>query len=1092
MLASFQQDTSLNAEPGDSLHCLLHGVMTFSPGSSFPFFRSLGTWTPRCSTKRAIHGYSVTQSFEGFGKASQINNYWALLLFLSLQCGGTGEEYLYEDFQDLDLSQLDASDLDSASCFSELQWGPETSENGFSQCGTCGEDSELFQIISGETEALLAALTETLDDIQEEDMGLAAFHTLEDGDVPTPDPTSPIPSPKASPDSLDGLQALGSEVDELSLLQKLLLSPSHTTPSMEAQKEGTVRRQGASKSKSQRPYLKMENPQDKKSSPPQTQSRNYTELHRHLTSAPCCPRTVPQAPDRGWQQLPPSPPAQSPRPTIKEESDSGEDCLSPRLTSASSLASPVPSEAVPGDQFACPEDMHAMVELIRYMHTYCLPQRKMPIQALATPPQSCSNPPKKAKADCTLQKTASCKNEEGKAPENLVQRPAALQPPKASWSKFSILRELLAQDLLCDVSKPYRLARPIYASLSPSTKVNPGPSEESQRALSEKACEVRIKASPGTTEPRPSFRPLKVEVKEEVNPVPVTKEEEKEGQREARMCAQSPPLSAGTKVGRKPESSIYAVRRSKRLNPELGPWLSFVDEAPQEERADPLPSLGLDPEAYDAEVEVEMGSLEEGQSVCDQSQQRAAQLLALESPSESGSGETDEDHSCPRLCSRETPRCFTLALSQNDPSLGKRNFDQVLTVELCGTAGLTPPTTPPYKPIEEDPFKPDVNHRPNKEAAPSIPSPEGPRPVAAARGSHKSRKKYPERSELLAHLSRATVQPSQVGQKRPFSRSFGDHDYCQVLKPEGSFQRKVLRSWEPSSVHTEDRSQSRVSRVDAQGLSKEGGSCRTPSKDSKPLRDHEIRASLTKHFGLLDGTLEEEDFALCKSPEYDTVFEDSSSDSGFLLEEEEDDEDEDLCVHSLPCQHCLHPRPFSKASLHHCSRSRSSSGSSCHRSRSPANRRTFRCGNKERCGEGSPSIQHIEKRREKAIGEGRVVYIKNLSSTMSSSELKKRFEVFGEIVECQVLKRNRRGEKDGFITYRCSEHAALSLRNGAALRKRNEPFFQLSYGGLGQFWTRCTNFDSNIEEASPASVKNKYEAMDFDSLLKEAQRSLHR
>ncbi|XP_027697844.1 peroxisome proliferator-activated receptor gamma coactivator 1-beta isoform X2 [Vombatus ursinus] len=1009
------------------------------------------------------------------------------------QCEGAGEEHLYEDFQDLDLSQLDASDLDSASCFSELQWGPETSENGFSQCDTCGEDSELFQIISGENDALLAALTETLDDIQEEDMGLAAFHTLEDRDVATPGPTSPIPSPKASPDALDGLQALGSEVDELSLLQKLLLSPSHTTPSVEAQKEGAIRRQGALKSKSQRPYLKMETPQDKKSLPTQTQSRSYTELHRHLTSAPCCPRTVAQAPDRGWQQLPPSPPAQSPQPPIKEESDSGEDCSSPRLTQTSSPASPMPSEATAGDQFACAEDMRAMVELIHYMHTYCLPQRKLPVQGLVNPPQPCSNPFKRAKANCMLQKAAPCKNEEGKPPDNLMQRPTTLRPPKASWSKFSILRELLAQDLFCDVSKPYRLAVPIYASLSPSSKPSPGPSEESQRPSSEKACEVRIRASPGTTEPRPSFRPLKLEVKEEINALPVAKEEDEAGHREARTCAQSTPLSAGTKVGRKPESSIYAVRRSKRLNPELGPWLSFVDEVPPEERADPPPALCLDPETYDAEVEVPVGNLEEGQSVCDQSQQRAAPLPALESPSESGSGEMDEDHSCPRLCSRETPRCFTLALSQNDPPLGKRNFDQVLTVELCGTAGLTPPTTPPYKPIEEDPFKPDVNHRPNKEAAPSIPSPEGPRPVATARGSHRSRKKYPERSELLAHLSRTTVQPSQVGKKRPFSRSFGDHDYCQVLKPEGSFQRKVLRSWEPYSTHTEDRSQPRVSRADAQGLSKEGGNCRTPNKDSKPLRDHEIRASLTKHFGLLDDTLEEEGLALCKSPEYDTVFEDSSSDSGFLLEEEEDDEDEDLCIHSLSCQHCLHPRPFSKASLHHCSRSRSSSGSSCHRSRSPANRRTFRCGSKEHCGEGNPSVQHIEKRREKAIGEGRVVYIRNLSSTMSSSELKKRFEVFGEIVDCQVLKRNKRGEKDGFITYRCSEHAALSLRNGAALRKRNEPFFQLSYGGLGQFfWTRCTNFDSNIEEASPASVKNKYEAMDFDSLLKEAQRSLHR
>lgn len=41
-------------------------------------------------------------------------------------------------------------------------------------------------------------------------------------------------------------------------------------------------------------------------------------------------------------------------------------------------------------------------------------------------------------------------------------------------------------------------------------------------------------------------------------------------------------------------------------------------------------------------------------------------------------------------------------------------------------------------------------------------------------------------------------------------------------------------------------------------------------------------------------------------------------------------------------------------------------------------------------------------------GEGRVVYVRNLSSSMSSSELKKRFEVFGEIVECQVLSRTNR------------------------------------------------------------------------------------
>lgn len=41
-------------------------------------------------------------------------------------------------------------------------------------------------------------------------------------------------------------------------------------------------------------------------------------------------------------------------------------------------------------------------------------------------------------------------------------------------------------------------------------------------------------------------------------------------------------------------------------------------------------------------------------------------------------------------------------------------------------------------------------------------------------------------------------------------------------------------------------------------------------------------------------------------------------------------------------------------------------------------------------------------------GEGRVVYVRNLSSDMSSHELKRRFEVFGEIVECQVLTRSKR------------------------------------------------------------------------------------
>lgn len=439
-----------------------------------------------------------------------------------------------------------------------------------------------------------------------------------------------------------------------------------------------------------------------------------------------------------------------------------------------------------------------------------------------------------------------------------------------------------------------------------------------------------------------------------------------------------------------------------------------------------------------------------------------------------------------------------LTLSQSDPPFGKKCFEQTVTVELCGTAGLTPPTTPPYKPTEEDPFKPNIKHSPGKDIAPSLPTPESLQLGAAAGVAHKLPKKHPERSELLSHLRHAAAQQaSQAGQKRPFSCCFGDHDYCQVLKPDSALQRKVLRSWEPSGVHLEDWPQQGAPEAEAQASGREENrSCDAVAlpKDSLLLRDHEIRASLTKHFGLLETALEDEDLASCKSPEYDTVFEDSSSSSGessFLLEEEDDDE-EDSGVSPPRSDHCPYQSPPSKASWQLCSRSRSSSGSSSCRSRSPATRRTFRCESRGPCSDGTPSVRHARKRREKAIGEGRVVYIRNLSSNMSSRELKRRFEVFGEIVECQVLTRSKRGEKYGFITYRCSEHAALSLRNGAALRKRNEPSFQLSCGGLRHFyWPRYTDYDSNSEEALPASVKNKYEAMDFDSLLKEAQQSLH-
>lgn len=65
-----------------------------------------------------------------------------------------------------------------------------------------------------------------------------------------------------------------------------------------------------------------------------------------------------------------------------------------------------------------------------------------------------------------------------------------------------------------------------------------------------------------------------------------------------------------------------------------------------------------------------------------------------------------------------------------------------------------------------------------------------------------------------------------------------------------------------------------------------------------------------------------------------------------------------------------------------------------------------------------------------------------------------------------------RGDKYGLITYRYSEHAALSLKNGTSLRKRNEPSFQLSSGGLGHFvWTRYTDLGKKAGAAFSESSR---------------------
>ncbi|XP_062850210.1 peroxisome proliferator-activated receptor gamma coactivator 1-alpha isoform X3 [Trichomycterus rosablanca] len=133
-----------------------------------------------------------------------------------------------------------------------------------------------------------------------------------------------------------------------------------------------------------------------------------------------------------------------------------------------------------------------------------------------------------------------------------------------------------------------------------------------------------------------------------------------------------------------------------------------------------------------------------------------------------------------------------------------------------------------------------------------------------------------------------------------------------------------------------------------------------------------------------------------------------------------------------------------------------------------------------------------ERQRKRAIEERRVLYVGRLRPDSTRSELKRRFEVFGEIEECAINLRHD-GDNFGFITYRYTCDAFAALENGHTLRRPNEPQFELCFGGQKQFSkSNYTDLDSHSEDFDPTSTKSKYDSMDFDSLLREAQCSLRR
>uniref|UniRef100_UPI0037E7AF35 peroxisome proliferator-activated receptor gamma coactivator-related protein 1-like n=1 Tax=Semicossyphus pulcher TaxID=241346 RepID=UPI0037E7AF35 len=180
-----------------------------------------------------------------------------------------------------------------------------------------------------------------------------------------------------------------------------------------------------------------------------------------------------------------------------------------------------------------------------------------------------------------------------------------------------------------------------------------------------------------------------------------------------------------------------------------------------------------------------------------------------------------------------------------------------------------------------------------------------------------------------------------------------------------------------------------------------------------------------------------------------------------------------------------------------CSRSRSRSWS---QSRSPSRSRSPSpqfCHRKWRDVYSSRESRRLRREQEiriqklRAIDERRVVYVGRICRSMTHDELRERFSQFGE-VECVSLHFRERGDHYGFVTFYNMDDAFAAIDNGGKLRRPDELPFDICFGGRRQFCSSdYADLDANRDaETSPA--KSRFEDLDFDSLLKQAQRGQKR
>lgn len=862
------------------------------------------------------------------------------------------------DFPDIDLSQLDTSDFDSVNCLSELQWCNDQAADASPASIHYSTADELFEI-EEENAALLAALSDSLDGMVDAEVGgLSAFPALEE------EPDQEQASLPLSTE--DFSQSLGAEIEDPSLLKKLLLTPPNVPTGVDAHKDGVhSHRYGNRSLRAAKPLVKTDLPHERKPRAVRPAGRLCTELHRHLTTA---------------REDTPGPESEEDEEEEEEDSESEEDEDS---SSSEVEAGVVTASAEPvKPQFSSEKELQSVVDLITYMHTYCLPSRKQQgwdrkdrdVQKARARPQTTAT----TNSHSRVVLVATPGTSGGHTGTNNSGAPKRIPFARRREVKAnSLLRELLQQSSSFDVSKPYRLHSPPYAHSSSPNRGTTTPS-------------VQAKSTLTSTTPKADGSSLN-----RSNPASST-----DYLQEAIV----------------EDSGSFSVRRSRRL-------ASFPSRFGKRHR----PTRDTVVEKRDKEDKVEVKvAVKLSQTHAAETTTETEQLMLSD-----GSNGTTDKQTKP-CCNNEKRVCLCLPLnpkSTGESQYSTKPFEPTLSVDLCGTAGLTPPTTPPHKPVEDELFKPTEGGKNDGAGTGSVSSGDGggcggdsnniataAAPKSSTWLSRTHHRKLPEQTELYAQLRRM----GQAGDE--ILHCFGDHDYCALSLGESR-------------------------------------------KRSAAILGAMLQAQTGK----------EEAMTVNEAPDVETKAQEETSDEFESTVDQQDEQTEDISSSPPPeCQSTASTPPASEEEEAECSSASRSPSPSLHLCPDSPSSKTDSSENSETCPD---ETQRIEATSEE--DNCQVFYIHNLPNSVTQNMLRKRFQVFGKAEDCKVIICNE--ERCGVIKIR--------QPGPQKHRRERETVFNNSPTGLRRL-TRKRYID--LDEAGPGPVKSKYDALDFDTLLKEAQKSLHR